>query len=398
MRILTLSLLFLPFTAFAETCPKIQMKPGVNPRLYQNLAVPKNCTAESVFTCPGGELIRTEYASSERLHIGARCFRPNDPELARLRPRGRETLNPQSGAFNPRNGALGPATAGSERTPRIYDQNQVQTQDAGELKRKALAAGVPDVVFERALKNYLEMKRQGKTERDCFLAADMTSPGQGSLFEICARPEIRITKMPTHYGSGAGRNCESHVYKNTSEMCATYFGNRPNYCLTAGGNYITQNVTRQRGTERPFVELLGLDAGENDNADRRNIGIHATSFANGRDYIGRTDRAEYSNGCITVPTPARAGTPPTPTLDPVSLSAQSDQGGMALYVYPAKQDVLAMQTRGQAEYWHKDCAKQERRPAWIGESPSDGPSPEDESQRQLADWLNLELKAKDGRE
>ncbi|MBX3017469.1 MAG: murein L,D-transpeptidase catalytic domain family protein [Bdellovibrionaceae bacterium] len=385
MRFLFLSLLLIPFTSWAETCPQIRMKPGENPRLYQHLSVPKNCTAESVFTCPNGDIIRTQYASADRLQIGARCFVKGDPEYARLRPSGRETLTPTEQSRQQTNGSLGQATPanGGQETPRRRGANDLNAAEIANLKKKAIAAGVPEVIFDRALKNFLEMKRQGKTDRHCFMAADMTTPGgHGKLWQICALPVTKITEMPTNYGSGLGDNCKDHVYRNTSSECAIYFGNRPGYCLTAGGNYVTQNVTRQRGTERPFVELLGLDAGENDNAGPRGVGIHQTTFSNGRSYIGQTDRSRYSNGCITIPA---SGV----TVDPLSLSAQSEEGAMALYVYPSKQDVLDMRNKGTAAYWHQGCAKQERRPAWIGADANDAPTQEEESQRELADWLNM---------
>lgn len=375
MRWWYLSLVCASSWARAETCPQVRMHPGVNPRAYQHLSVPQSCEAKTVFSCPGGELVLSDRADVDRRHVGARCFAPGDPELARLRPRGRETLTPPAAVTA--NGSVGAATPGSG------GREAPAAGETAALKRQALAAGVPEIIFERALANYLELRRQGKTARDCFMAADMTTPGyQGKLWQICLRPEMRVTAMPTHFGSGAGPGCRDHVYRNSSSECAIYFGNRPGYCLTAGGNYVTQEVTRQAGTARPFVELQGLDAGENDNARERRIGIHQTTFADGRDYLARADRARYSNGCITLPTTGA-------TLDPVALSAQTDGGGMALYVYPAKQDVQDMRDKGRAAYWHAGCAGRERRPAWIGASAEDAPTPEEESQRELADWLNL---------
>lgn len=381
---------FAATSSLADTCPQYRMNPGQNPRAFRSLSVPTSCDVAKMFTCPNGVVITSSSTLGDRKTVGAQCYREGDPELARLRATGRETLTPaRTAGETATNGALGPATPGngSDERPTRRPAADLGPDELRLLRQKSVAAGVPAVIFERALANYQRLKREGRTSRDCFMAADMTTGNyQGRLWQICFRPNVAIQEMPTHFGSGAGPNCKSHVYRNSSSECATYFGNRPGYCLTAGGNYVTASVTRDRGSRRPFVELKGLDTGENDNAGSRNVGIHQTTFHSGKSYLGQTDHSQYSNGCVTIPGSGD-------TVNPVDLSADGEAGGMALYVYPSKKDVQdyrdRKRTNGERPYWNAACASQVTRPGWIGADPADAPSEAEESNRQLAEWLRL---------
>lgn len=58
------------------------------------------------------------------------------------------------------------------------------------------------------------------------------------------------------------------------------------------------------------------------------------------------------------------------------MAAQRGKSGMALYIYPSREDIKRFRDTGSAEYWSEDCAGKIGKPGWLGDkNASDTPSP-----------------------
>lgn len=369
---LVICLLVLSSPAWSEDCFKVRLSPGQFAQANENLRAPEHCDAEQIFYCPGGVVVTTSTKPMGGYKIvGGKCYRPGSAALNAATV-GRRILTPKvaSGAIA---GADEMPTPGQTRKNAVGQKPLFANPQAEARTRTAvLAHGVPAVIFERALDNYRQRRAAGETSRPCFMAADMTTPDQGVLWQICLQPKVSVLQMPTYYGTGLGPTCENHPYRNNYRSCARYFGNKKNFCLTAGGNYLTTNVTQSSGSQRPFVELKGFDTDENDNTAERSVGIHQTLLHDGKNYVGQIDRSRYSNGSLTLPVTGDR-------IDPVELSFAGRDGGMALYVYPSRQDILDFRTNGKAAYWNPTCAGQIGSPGWIGSKDQAAPTLEEAS-------------------
>lgn len=351
------SLVVFPLSVFAQECPKFKLKPGdVNVRAYLNVMIPAHCVPSESFECPGGKKAASSSINTDgkSLRLGMRCFHPDDKRIEKYINQRRElgiTLETEEG-----------------KKTTIDEAQKAKT----ELRAGALANGVPGVIFERAYANYLEQMKQGKTSRGCFMAADLTTPEKGRVWTLCLGKPVSISEVETYWGSGGGPGCLPHLFRNNQSSCAKFFGNKPGYCLSAGGNYITGEVERQGGMSREFVQLIGLDKNDNDNTEVRNVGIHQTSTDDGtKSYVGATDPINYSQGCLTIP--FRGSWPIQ--ADMTEYSKRQPQGGMPLYVYPSKADIVEFRNTGKAPYWNEKCAKDIGKPAWLGVSEYFAPTP-----------------------
>lgn len=350
------SVVLFPLSVMSEECPKYKLKPGdINVRAYLNVMIPASCLPSASFECPGGKKAVSSSMSidGKSIKVAFRCFEPNDKRIDNYIGARRDL----------------------DITVEVEEGKKTLVSEAesakGNMRKAALANGVPAIIFDRAFANYLAQMKLGKTSRGCFMAADLTTPGQGKVWTICNGSPVTISEVETFWGSGGGPGCDDHLFQNRSS-CAKFFGNKPKYCLSAGGNYITGEVERQGGVSRQFVQLLGLDKNDNDNTEIRNVGIHQTSTDDGtKTYVGTTDPKNYSQGCLTVP--FRGSWPIQ--ADMTEFSVRQPQGGMTLYVYPSKSDIVEFRNTGKAPYWNETCAKEIGKPGWLGVTEYFAPTP-----------------------
>ncbi|MGE3684207.1 MAG: hypothetical protein AB7G93_20995 [Bdellovibrionales bacterium] len=129
---------------------------------------------------------------------------------------------------------------------------------------------------------------------------------------------------------------------------------------------MTQEVTQDNSSQRPFVELEGLDIGDNDNSRARRVGLHQDILHNGKPAKGSVNWFQHSQGCFTLPKDL-------PEFQMTDLSGDSEGGGVALYVYPSRSDVEKFYKTGQPEYWHASCRSEVSNPGWYGPNDYVGP-------------------------
>lgn len=237
----------------------------------------------------------------------------------------------------------------------------------------AKGAGVPSLVFDRALANWENTGKSGQTARDCFMAADLTSEKPQSWM-ICAKPTMKVTAVPFAVGSGEHAGCSKHLFQNSG--CLKFFGNRPGYCLPSGGRYVTQSVYSARPNQDAFVELKGLDADQNDNAGR-GVGLQSMS----KD--GKVNWNAKSQSGFAVPFTQG-------DLSLNDLNAKS-KGGLAIYVYPAREDIKLFRSAGSASYWSAQCGSKIGKPGWLGSKDTDAPS----ASQMKADNLRLQQQSQE---
>lgn len=229
--------------------------------------------------------------------------------------------------------------------------------DKLKLAFAAKAAGVPSLVFDRAIANYESLGKSGQTARDCFVAADVTSQ-KAQSWMICSKPTIKVTAMPFEVGSGDRAGCNHHLFENSG--CPRFFGNRPGYCLPSGGRYVTQQVYGARPNQDSFTELKGLDADQNDNAGR-SVGLQPMP----KD--GKVTWNSKSQSAFAMPF----------QKDDYALNDLNSKakGGLAVYVYPSREDVKKFRATGSAPYWNEQCATKIGKPGWLGSKDTDAPKP-----------------------
>lgn len=241
-----------------------------------------------------------------------------------------------------------------------------QAVRATEKLKLAMAAkqeGVPSLIFDRAMANYEKQLQSNQTSSNCFMAADLTSE-QPQSWRICSNPQ-KVEKMPLQVGSGDTAGCAPHVFKNNG--CMKFFGNRKNYCLPSGGNYVTEDVYSARPNQSPFVVLKGLDTGLNDNS-AGGVGLQQA----GAD--GKVAWDPKSQSIFALPAPKSDG------MKMQDFSAKRTGGGMSVYIYPAREDIKRFREMGSANYWSADCESKIGKPGWLGDKKaSDTPSPSEVS-------------------
>jgi hypothetical protein len=256
-----------------------------------------------------------------------------------------------------------------------------QAQRATEKLKLGLIAkqeGVPGLIFDRAMANYEKLLQSNQTSSNCLMAADLTSE-QPQSWRICTGPQ-KVEKMPLQVGSGEGAGCASHVFKNNG--CMKFFGNRKNYCLPSGGNYVTEDVYSARPNQSPFVALKGLDVGLNDSS-AGGVGLQQA----GTD--GKVAWDPKSQHIFALPAPKADG------MKMQDFSAKRTGGGMSVYIYPAREDIKRFRETGSPNYWSDDCAKKIGKPGWLGDKKaSDTPSPSEVSAAAVS--LKINGKAEDG--
>ncbi|QNH62920.1 murein L,D-transpeptidase catalytic domain family protein [Hymenobacter sediminicola] len=143
-------------------------------------------------------------------------------------------------------------------------------------------------VLERACVGYLTLRQARKISQPGILAvADMDLPSS----------EKRLWVLDLQKGEVLHRSHVAHG-RGSGKLRAHRFSNVMKSACTALGFYRTQDTYGgKHGLSR---RLRGLDAGQNDNALRRYVVLHAADYVS-RQHLQRHGQAGYSRGCPALP-------------------------------------------------------------------------------------------------
>jgi hypothetical protein len=150
------------------------------------------------------------------------------------------------------------------------------------------ASGLRLEVLERACVGYLNLRKAGRVTRPGILAvADMDLPSsEKRLWVIDLKAGQVLHRSHVAHGRGSGH------------LRAERFSNVMRSECTAMGFYRTQDTYQgKHGLSR---RLRGLDAGQNDNALRRYVVLHAADYVS-KQHLARYGQAGYSRGCPALP-------------------------------------------------------------------------------------------------
>ncbi|MBD2714467.1 murein L,D-transpeptidase catalytic domain family protein [Microvirga sp. STR05] len=150
------------------------------------------------------------------------------------------------------------------------------------------AAALRPEVLERACVGYLALRQEGRIQQGGVLAvADMDLPSsEKRLWVLDLRQGRVLHRSHVAHGRGSGK------------LRARRFSNTIKSACTALGFYRTQDTYGgKHGLSR---RLRGLDAGQNDNALRRYVVLHAADYVS-RQHLQRHGQAGYSRGCPALP-------------------------------------------------------------------------------------------------
>ena len=143
-------------------------------------------------------------------------------------------------------------------------------------------------VLERACVGYLNLRNAGKISQPGILAvADMDLPSsEKRLWVLDLRKAEVLQNSHVAHGRGSGH------------LRARRFSNVMKSACTALGFYRTQDTYGgKHGLSR---RLRGLDAGQNDNALRRYVVLHAADYVS-QQHLQRHGQAGNSRGCPALP-------------------------------------------------------------------------------------------------
>ncbi|TGE10042.1 murein L,D-transpeptidase catalytic domain family protein [Hymenobacter fodinae] len=143
-------------------------------------------------------------------------------------------------------------------------------------------------VLERACVGYLNLRKNGRVSKPGVLAvADMDMPSS----------EKRLWVLDLKAGQVLHRSHVAHG-EGSGHLRARRFSNVMRSECTALGFYRTQDTYQgKHGLSR---RLRGLDAGQNDNALRRYVVLHAADYVS-KQHLARYGQAGYSRGCPALP-------------------------------------------------------------------------------------------------
>jgi hypothetical protein len=143
-------------------------------------------------------------------------------------------------------------------------------------------------VLERACVGYLNLRKDGRVSKPGVLAvADMDLPSS----------EKRLWVLDLKAGQVLHRSHVAHG-EGSGHLRARRFSNVMRSECTALGFYRTQDTYQgKHGLSR---RLRGLDVGQNDNALRRYVVLHAADYVS-KQHLARHGQAGYSRGCPALP-------------------------------------------------------------------------------------------------
>lgn len=159
-------------------------------------------------------------------------------------------------------------------SPKSINKNHAQ------LSKKA---GIDLKVFELALKAHKKAYQEGLTKSNMLTVIDYSKPSTEKRFWVI---DLNTHRVVFHtyvaHGSGSGDNL------------ARSFSNKPGSYQSSIGTFITGDT--YRGRHGISLNLIGLEAGINNNAYNRRIVIHSAHYVDEK-FIKRHGRLGRSWGC-----------------------------------------------------------------------------------------------------
>ncbi|MBN1927921.1 MAG: murein L,D-transpeptidase catalytic domain family protein [Chlorobiaceae bacterium] len=138
-----------------------------------------------------------------------------------------------------------------------------------------------------ALQGYWNLKRQGMIRRDGIVTLiDFNKPSDAR----------RLFIIDVNHGKVLHSALVAHG-RNSGDVFATSFSNRPGSNQSSIGFYLTANT--YIGKNGYSLVLKGLDRGINDKAEMRSIVMHGADYVS-EDYIQQNGRLGRSLGCPAV--------------------------------------------------------------------------------------------------
>lgn len=139
-----------------------------------------------------------------------------------------------------------------------------------------------------ALKGYWKLYCEGSIQRKGLLTLiDFSKPSDVE----------RLFIIDVEHGKILNSSLVAHG-KNSGNMFATRFSNRPGSYQSSLGFYLTSNT--YEGKHGYSLVLKGIECGLNDKAEKRHIVIHGANYVS-REFIRRYGRLGRSLGCPAVP-------------------------------------------------------------------------------------------------
>ena len=186
-----------------------------------------------------------------------------------------------------------PATLKTAKKDLSFEQKQLffkdhveDIYDDADLKGKGLSLPV----FQKAYIGFLNLKQRQliSPSKSILTVVDFTKPSSEKRMWV-----IDLNKNKVLY-----KTLVAHG-RNTGNVTAEKFSNKPNSFMSSLGFYITDKT--YFGKHGLSLKLDGLDKGFNTNARERAIVIHGADYAT-KDFIKQHGRLGRSLGCPALPT------------------------------------------------------------------------------------------------
>jgi hypothetical protein len=152
---------------------------------------------------------------------------------------------------------------------------------------KAQAGNIDPRVLHLSLVAYVKARSQGMDRKELLTVIDYSKPSS----------EKRLWVFDLKHGKTLFNTWVSHG-KNTGDLIAKSFSNKPGSLKSSIGVFVTDNGTYNGGNGYS-LRLHGLEQGINDNAYNRDIVIHGAWYVNS-DTIKQHGKVGRSWGCPAV--------------------------------------------------------------------------------------------------
>lgn len=183
-------------------------------------------------------------------------------------------------SFNGKVVTAGENVSGDEMKVETYISTVYHQIDFGKGER------LPYEVFEKAYRGYMNLKGEGRIQRDVLTVCDFElSSIENRMWVIDLDTRKVLYNTYVAHGQGSGNDF------------ATSFSNKENTHKSSLGFYVTGET--YRGEHGTSLRLDGMDEGYNDAARNRGIVVHGSQYVNDRT-IDQRNRLGRSWGCPAV--------------------------------------------------------------------------------------------------